>query len=351
MVPKVSVIVTVYLAEKYLDKCINSILNQTLTDIELILVNDGSPDNSGEICDRFARKDQRVKVIHQSNQGNSAARNNGTALAKGDFITYVDCDDWIELNTCEVAYREALEGHLDLVFWSSIKEYEDQSVLSAGPFGHERVFQDEEAIDLHRRLTGPIKSELGKPHLIDSFISVWGKLYRSELIKENQISFVDTNEIGAADIFFSFQIFHHARKIKYLHLFLSHYRKDNPNSMTKNHGSKLFQRFQLLFDRMENEIKNRNLPNSYSTALKNRICISMMNIGLSETSDRNTNGLSEKLTNLKSYLTSARYQAAFESFELQYLPLHWKLFFTMCKWKKPLIVFILLRLMAYMRRK
>lgn len=91
--PTISVIVPVYKAEKYLTHCIDSILNQSFTDLELLLIDDGSPDRSGEICDKYARKDSRIRVFHQQNGGVSRARNNGLAHAQGQYVVFVDSDD------------------------------------------------------------------------------------------------------------------------------------------------------------------------------------------------------------------------------------------------------------------
>ncbi|MFV0635182.1 glycosyltransferase family 2 protein [Mitsuokella sp. WILCCON 0060] len=103
--PEISVIVPVYNAEKYLDRCVKSILGQTFSDIELILVDDGSPDKSGELCDRWAKEDNRVRVIHQENAGAGAARNAGLAIARGHYINFVDSDDWIAPQMYEILYK------------------------------------------------------------------------------------------------------------------------------------------------------------------------------------------------------------------------------------------------------
>ena len=92
----ISIIVPVYNVEQYLSRCVDSLVNQTYHNIEIILVDDGSPDRSGEICDEYAKKDKRVKVIHQSNGGLSDARNTALDIAKGDYLMFVDSDDWIE---------------------------------------------------------------------------------------------------------------------------------------------------------------------------------------------------------------------------------------------------------------
>ena len=105
----ISVIVPVYRVEQYLDACIESILGQTFQDFELILVDDGSPDNCGEICDRYAGQDARIRVVHQENRGLSGARNTGTGLAEGKYITYIDSDDRIGPEYLEVLYNNAVE--------------------------------------------------------------------------------------------------------------------------------------------------------------------------------------------------------------------------------------------------
>lgn len=102
MNPKISIIVPVYEVEPYIHKCVDSILAQTFTDFELILVDDGSPDNCGEICDEYEENDSRIRVIHKENGGPSSARNAGLNIAKGDYIGFVDSDDWIETDMYEM---------------------------------------------------------------------------------------------------------------------------------------------------------------------------------------------------------------------------------------------------------
>ena len=104
---KISVIVPVYKVESYLEQCISSIIKQTYKNLEIILVNDGSPDNCGKLCDIYAKKDSRIKVIHKKNGGLSDARNVALDIATGDYIGFVDSDDWININMYEVLINEA----------------------------------------------------------------------------------------------------------------------------------------------------------------------------------------------------------------------------------------------------
>lgn len=115
MKPKISIIVPVYKVEQYIHKCIDSILAQTFTDFEIILVDDGSPDKCGEICDDFAKKDNRIKVIHKSNGGVSSARNRGIDTAKGDYIAFIDPDDTVEPNIYITLLEQALANSADIV--------------------------------------------------------------------------------------------------------------------------------------------------------------------------------------------------------------------------------------------
>ena len=121
--PKISIIVPVYKVEKYLHRCLDSIVNQTFTDWECILVDDGSPDNSGKICDEYAEKDKRFRVFHQKNAGVSAARNKGLDEVKGEWVGFVDSDDWIETNMYEYLYSDAIKTKVDVVICGFVGQH------------------------------------------------------------------------------------------------------------------------------------------------------------------------------------------------------------------------------------
>ena len=141
----ISVIVPVYKAEKYIERCICSILRQTFQNIEVILVDDGSPDKSGEICDMWALKDKRIKVIHQKNEGAGAARNAGLRVAKGEYIGFVDSDDWIEPQMYEVMYNaiEKYSADVGMCNISSRTEFSMHESYDNRKFPFELKNQDE----------------------------------------------------------------------------------------------------------------------------------------------------------------------------------------------------------------
>lgn len=136
MNPAISIIVPVYRAEKYLPDCIESLMAQTFTDIEIILVDDGSPDASGAMCDEYVKKDPRIRVIHQSNQGVSVARNNGIDAAAGKYLMFVDSDDWVNPDFCRLPYEVAEKHGADCIMfkyiWVENGKYEQQSDFEDG---------------------------------------------------------------------------------------------------------------------------------------------------------------------------------------------------------------------------
>lgn len=127
MNPLISIIIPVYKVEKYLPKCIESILSQTFTNFELLLIDDGSPDNSGKICDKYQKKDSRIKVFHQSNKGVSAARNLGLNKANGEWIAFCDSDDWVEIDWLESYTNIILNNNFDIIFQGYISENKNKS--------------------------------------------------------------------------------------------------------------------------------------------------------------------------------------------------------------------------------
>ena len=162
----ISIIVPIYKVEKYLRRCIESLIHQDYPDIEIILVDDGSPDNCGTICDEYAQKDTRIKVIHQQNGGLSSARNTGIDVAQGDYLMFVDSDDWVEPNYCSTAINKAVENKCDIVVFGYYNIYKDHIDITQRK---EKLFNSIDAIiELHG----------GQ---IESF--AWNKIYKADLFK------------------------------------------------------------------------------------------------------------------------------------------------------------------------
>ncbi|WP_281863137.1 glycosyltransferase [Planomicrobium okeanokoites] len=178
----VSIIVPIYKVEKYLKKCLDSLINQTYRAIEILLINDGSPDNSADICEEYALKDSRIRVYHKENGGLSDARNFGIELAKGEYTLFVDSDDFIELDAIEKLYLHAKEKELDIV---------------CGDVNRLTLNKEDLKYDVTKIFggTAPYKVFTGEEYLAECIklkkysVAVWTRMYRTSLIKENKIYF------------------------------------------------------------------------------------------------------------------------------------------------------------------
>lgn len=166
----ISVIIPVYKVEKYLDKCIESIVNQTYKNLEIILVDDGSPDRCPEICDEWALKDNRVKVIHQVNSGGGQARNTALELATGEFVGFVDSDDYIHPRMYEILMTY-MQDNIDIVECDYIKAYDDNAVL-----GEKSSNEKEIRLTTSKALQANIKDSIFRQ-------IIWNKLYRRRVIE------------------------------------------------------------------------------------------------------------------------------------------------------------------------
>lgn len=172
MNPLISVIVPIYKVERYLVRCLDSIVNQTYRNLEIILVEDGSPDNCGAICDDYARLDERIRVIHQENRGLSAARNAGLDLMSGEYLMFVDSDDWISLDAVQVLYDRMMADGSDMVLGRYIKTFggDGEEVISP-------QWMEDGCYSPSQLVMG-----MGERRYVP--VSAWGKLYRYAYYEE-----------------------------------------------------------------------------------------------------------------------------------------------------------------------
>lgn len=214
---KVSVIVPIYNVEKYLGKLVDSLIMQTLKEIEIILVDDGSPDNCGLICDQYARKDNRVKVIHKKNGGVSAARNDGLSSAKGDFVIFCDSDDWLPLDALELLWKKAMDTDADIVI-GDVYQYKKGQNIQVRFYKEDFVTEEKEFIhkmiqaDIYRTYC-PLPPQEGPAF---GYGGPWNKLVRRSLLIENNIQF-DIRVKGLYDdILYTAYILANAKRIAYI---------------------------------------------------------------------------------------------------------------------------------------
>ena len=169
----ISLIIPVYKVEAYLERCVRSVLAQTYQNLEIILVDDGSPDRCGEICDRFAQEDPRVKVFHKANSGVSSARNYGVAHSHGAFVSFIDADDYVAPNYVEYLFDLLMKYHADIVCCCM-----DQTTENTSAYGINHSIPNEQL------LKGKEACQALFGNLYDILVTVWGKLYKREIVQK-----------------------------------------------------------------------------------------------------------------------------------------------------------------------
>lgn len=336
--PLISIIVPVYNVEKYLAKCLDSLINQTYKNIEIICVNDGSTDNSLNILNEYT-SDKRIIIINQNNTGLSGARNTGLVNCHGDYIMFVDSDDWIDEDTCEKAYDAVVKYDPDIILWSYIKEYKNRSEPKRIFNFNSRYLNGKESRNkIFRRCIGLSENELAHPEHMDSIVTAWGKLYKSSLIGNTR--FVDTKIIATEDALFNIYCLEKMKDAYYIDECKNHYRKDNETSLTSIYKDKLLLQWQCLYDYIEKFLKEKGIYDLYSDALNNRIALGLLGLGLNEITSGK--GKKNQIKKIKRIISKPRYRNAYKKLKLKHFPIHWKLFYGCAKYNFATGVYLLL---------
>lgn len=227
--PKLSIVVPMYNVEKYVGRCLDSLLSQTFEDIEIIAVDDGSPDSCGAIAEEYAKKDPRIKVFHCENGGLGPARNTGIAHAAGEYIGFVDSDDWVDERMFDNLYRVAAEQDADIVrggceIWTNGKVAASKPHPLAG-----RTLQGYDEIEPCRLLLyGRLPDD---PEPKPWPVEVWTSIYRRELVQGSGVLF---REVLSEDTFFNINVCKLAKRIAYTNECGYRYRKDRQSSITNS---------------------------------------------------------------------------------------------------------------------
>ena len=240
---KVSIIVPVYNVESYLDKCLNSLVNQTLKEIEIIIVNDGSTDNSKKIIDKYAKKYKNIIAITKENGGVSEARNLGLTKATGEYIAFLDSDDWVELDMYEKMYQKALAENFDIVACDT-----------------QAIFPNEK-----QYIGSNIKEDnvLNNTLMIDAYAVLWNKIYKKELLEgikfKKGMNFCE-------DVEFLYMIYPKIKKIGVIKEPLHNYLQ-REGSLTYVYDKKLYKLIEAMDD-IVNYYKENNILDKYMAEIE-----------------------------------------------------------------------------------
>lgn len=250
--PEISVIIPVYNVDKYLSQCLDSVINQSFKDIEIICINDGSTDNSGKILEEYAKKDIRIKVLTQENQGLSVARNNGMAQASGKYISFIDSDDFVHFEFLEILYQAIIQSNCDIAGcdFKKIKKAKDTiKINKVSPF---KKYNNALDVLLHK----------------DNFIhfNVWNKLYKREVTAGYRF----VPNMLYEDWVFNCQIFEHANSFVWINSPLYGYRISNDSIMRSQYNEKKINDYVRGIEEVYNHFNNKK-PEAWHTIRRTRI--------------------------------------------------------------------------------
>lgn len=345
MEPKVSIIVPVYNAAPYLGQCIESLINQTYRNLEIILIDDGSSDESPNICSEYSIRDSRISVIVKKNEGASLARKAGIEKATGAYILFSDSDDWLDKTAVLQLVNFAIRDDADCVLFSYVKEYKNESVKN--PLFEENFCYDDRLAEerIHQRVIGPDDEALKCPERINNLSTTWGKLYRREVALRGII--VNERETGCnEDTLFNIYALDGCRKISYINECFYHYRKNNPNSLTARYIPDMVEKWDVFYRYIDDYIcKTGQLE--YAKLLSNRVACGMIGLGINEI--HAPVGFRKKVKSIRKVLNRPRYIQAFGKMSIRYCPLKWKVFFLLCRYRCAHLLTCLLNVIEYIR--
>lgn len=329
---KISIIVPIYKIEEYIKQCVDSIIAQSYTDLEIILVDDGSPDNCPKICDKYAEKDSRVKVLHKQNGGLMSARQAGLKIATGEYVGFVDGDDWIEPNMYEKFANLIDKYNPDMAMCEFLYSYPESDEKSSQL--PEKEFYDKTALEneIYPKL-------LFKPPYYNFGINpcCWSKIFKKELLENNLYNVTEKIKIGE-DAAFTYPCLLQVKSLAYCGEYLYHYRI-NQNSMTKSYDKNMEDTIMIPYEILKKAFSKYNgfeLDKQLEYFL-----LSLINgIVRNEANPKNKKSIKDKKATFKKFTTNEDVVNAAKSIDYSILPLHTKLYAKSLALKSPNLLYL-----------
>lgn len=328
----VTVIVPIYNVEDYLEECINSILAQTYNNLEIILVDDGSTDNSPKICDRYKLKDNRIKVVHKKNEGLGYARNSGMKVATGEFVTFVDSDDYCENKMIENLVAPIIELGADTVIGGFKRVNNEKKIIYIEKY-KKKMYDQDVYTNFFSKMLGSM------PNSHDSIrMSVWNSLYSLSIIKGNSIKFPSERKLISEDLVFDEQYYSYSKKV-YLTDSTDYCYRLNESSLTQTYKKNRIDTTCALYEYMENIVANKNVTNGILRLQKQflinlRMCISQENKKIS----KHNFGIQKK--NIKHICNNKTVRYVVKEYPYEKLGFKQKIFFKLVKSKRVFLLSI-----------
>ena len=295
--PKVSVIIPVYNVEKYLRQCLDSVVNQTLKDIEIICVDDGSTDNSLKILKEYAFKDDRFIIIEQKNQGAGAARNKGLEIATGEYLYFLDSDDFIDLRALEKLNTQIIKYDADICVCKNYDFIENENLLKEPYWIHGLKYID--GLEIFN------KYDISEYLFNFCNIPAYTKLYKRDFITQNNIKFQEIKSCN--DVFFNLYSLACAEKITFIDEYLVTYRRGQSGSITSKRGRHITCILKA-FKKLKNDLKERGYYKLLKASMY-KLAKSCFEYEISNCADKNKNYWENELYKFlpKEYITGEKY--------------------------------------------
>ena len=313
---EVSVVVPIYNAGKKLEKCIKSILNQTFTNFELILVNDGSTDNSINICKKYELKDNRVRVIDKKNEGSIATRNRGVMEASGDYIMFVDADDYIATTAIEKLYIDAKDKDLDIIVCNTYKVLGDRAIIkqinNSHYFKNDKIYEGND-----------IKDKLAEAYLHGHPFpaSIHSKLYKRELLLSSG-KYLDRIKFLGDDMYYNLEMFLKAKKVKVIREPLYYYRTGGFTSRyMPHHFYDIVNGYEIQKEVIEEYYIDTKVERykGISIMLLNSLRTSLYNVINSNLKEKEIKELIQEYVDNSSIIEASKDEGSIEYFDKEYL--------------------------------
>lgn len=334
----ISVIVPVYNVEDLLPRCVDSILNQTKENIEILLVDDGATDSSGVICDDYAKKEERIRVIHKPNGGLTSAWKAGAAAAKGAYLGFVDSDDWIDEDMYERMWESAAKYHSDIVVCGLVFDYEDTSMEKRQEIsGFEKEYYNRQALEkLYPALIndGHFFGRMLQPARVT-------KLYRRELVEKNMPLCKEEVTVGE-DMQLTLPALLDAKSMSVVKDFYPYHYWFNQKSMTGKYDPNYLDKIKVMEKRLK-EISREKGSYDFPPQITNDF-LGLAVIGLKNGVIRNTEGSKSALKIIKRYCNDEAVREALHSHTMDKLPVTIKVFLLLMKYRCYHICYVICKL-------
>lgn len=337
----VSVIVPVYNVKSYIDKCVDSLLNQTMGNIEIVLVDDGSTDGSGEVCDAYAKAHSNIRVVHKENGGLGSARNAGMKVARGKYIGFVDSDDYVSSKMYEILLDLLVRNDADCSYCEFTKIWGDKVSVQKNEKTEIKVYAEENILNTY--LLDRIGCMPAEKEDCTYGASVCLGLFKKNLILENKIEFVSERVFIAEDMIFDIDLIPKCKKIVHTNEKLYFYRF-NPNSLTTKYVPDRFEKNVALCHEMEKRLKLTYTNDIYKIRL-DRYFLKIARISLiEEIVHLKQNGWRMAKNNINRIATNNELRNILCSYPLNKLPFKQKVLFFAVKEKMYLMVTALIKM-------